>query len=282
MNLLVKIAAGFAGLYVLVVALIALAQDWLIFPRWAMGHGAAAPPISAARLALKASSGEELVGVHLPAKDRPSADSALILGFGGNAWNADTLAVYLHSVFPDRDIVTFHYRGYAPSTGRPSAAAILQDALSIHDHVAATLSPDRIVAVGLSIGAGPAAHLASQRPVAGLILVTPFDSLKALAREHYPWAPVGLLLRHRMEIGDALAAAASPVALIAAGRDTIVPPRRTEPLRGSAANIVLDRVIVDAGHNDLYDRADFKCAMRQAMAVIETAGRGADVEETVR
>jgi pimeloyl-ACP methyl ester carboxylesterase len=258
MILFLKVAAGFAGLYVLVVVLVALAQDWLLFPRWAMGHGAAAFPAST-----------ELLGVHLPAEVRPSAESALIVGFGGNAWSADTLAVYLQSVFPDRDIVAFHYRGYAPSTGRPSAAAILQDTLPIHDHVVATLSPNRIVAVGLSIGAGPAAYLASQRPIAGLILVTPFDSLKALAREHYPWAPVGLLLRHRMEIADMLAASSAPVALIAAERDTIVPRRRTEPVRRSAGNIVLDRVIMDAGHNDLYDRDEFKRAMREALSLIE-------------
>ena len=105
------------------------------------------------------------------------------------------------------------------------------------------------MAVGLSIGAGPAAYLASRRPIAGLILITPFDSLKALAREHYPWAPVGLLLRHRMEIADMLAASSAPVALIAAERDTIVPPRRTEPVRRSAGNNVQDRVITDAGHS---------------------------------
>jgi hypothetical protein len=198
-----KLAGGLAGLYVLVVVLIALAQDRLIFPRWAMGHGAAAPPASAERISLKVASGQELVGVLLSAEIQPSRESAVILGFGGNAWSADALAIYLRSVFPDRNVAAFHYRGYPPSTGHPSANAILQDALEIHDHLIATRRPDRIVAVGLSIGAGPAAHLASRRPVAGLILVTPFDSLEALAREHYPWAPVGLLLRHRMEIADA-------------------------------------------------------------------------------
>ena len=131
------------------------------------------------------------------------------------------------------------------------------------------------MAVGLSIGAGPAAHLASQRPIAGLILVTPFDSLTALAREHYPWAPVGLLLRHRMEVADMLAASSAPVALIAAERDTIVPPRRTERVRESG-NLVLDRVIPDAGHNDLYDTAEFKRAMREALSLLEAGPRGAD------
>ena len=204
MILFVKLAAGLASLYLILIVLIALAQDWLLFPRSAMGDGKALLPASAERLMVEVSSGQRLVGVRLPAEGRPPEKAALILGFGGNAWNADALAVYLHSVFPDRDVVAFHYRGYAPSTGHPSAKALLHDTLPIHDHVVANLAPKRIVAVGLSIGAGPAAYLASQRPIAGLILVTPFNSLNALAREHYPWAPVGLLLRHRMEIAEAL------------------------------------------------------------------------------
>jgi pimeloyl-ACP methyl ester carboxylesterase len=278
MMMLMKLAASLAALYLIVIALIALAQDRLLFPRWAMGNGTDLLPASAERLTLEVASGDVLVGVHLPAEARPPAEAALILGFGGNAWNAETLATYLHSVFPDRAVVAFHYRGYAPSTGRPSASAILQDALSIYDELIATLAPERMVAVGLSIGAGPAAHLASQRSITGLILVTPFDSLEALAREHYPWAPVGLLLRHRMEIADALAVSSAPVALIAAESDDIVPARRTDPLRRSAGNLVLDRVILDAGHNDLYDRAEFKRAMREALSLIETGGGSVALE----
>ena len=181
------------------------------------------------------------------------------------------LAIYLHSIFPDRDVVAFHYRGYPPSTGRPSASAILQDALPITITWLPLLRRGGS-SVGLSIGAGPAAYLASRRPIAGLILVTPFDFLTALAREHYPWAPVSLLLRHRMEIADMLAASSAPVALISAERDTVVPPRRTEPLRRSVGNLVFDRVISRAEHNDLYDRAEFRRAMREALSIVELRG----------
>jgi uncharacterized protein len=273
MLLFVKIAAGIAALYLIIVVLIALAQDRLLFPRWAMGSSVALPA-RAERLRLSIASGEELVGVYLPAEGATPEGAALILGFGGNAWNADALALYLQSVFPDRNVAAFHYRGYAPSMGKPSTHAILEDAVPIHDHVVARLASNRVVAVGLSLGAGAAARLASQRPIAGLILVTPFDSLKALAREHYPWAPVGLLLRHRMEIAEMLAGSSAPVALISAGSDTIVPPRRTEPLRRSAGNLVLDLVIIGAGHNDLYDRAEFQRAMREALSLIEARAPG--------
>ena len=142
----VKLAAGVAALYLVAVVLMALAQDWLLFPRWAMARTATPVPAAAERLTLETASGAEVVGIHLPAIRPPAGDAALILGFGGNAWDADELATHLQSVHPDRDVVTFHYRGYPPSTGRPSAAALLEDAVAIHDHLMSTLAPARIVA----------------------------------------------------------------------------------------------------------------------------------------
>ena len=155
------------------------------------------------------------------------------------------MAIYLQSVFPDHDVAAFHYRGYAPSTGEPSASAILEDAIAIHDHVVASLAPDRIVAVGLSLGAGPAAHLAARRPIKGLILVTPFDSLRALAREHYPWAPVGLLLRHRMEVAGSLAVSGGTGRRDLSGcRHCHSTPPDGVVLRFSVSNLVLDHVVL--------------------------------------
>jgi pimeloyl-ACP methyl ester carboxylesterase len=207
----------------------------------------------------------------VPAATDGAEPGPLLLGFGGNAWNADDVALYLHQLFPDADVAAFHYRGYQPSGGRPSAQALLADSLVIFDHLHQASTPTRTVAVGFSIGAGVAAYLARNRPLAGTILVTPFDSLEALAREHYPWAPVGLLLRHRMPTIDFVRGTATPTALIVAGRDSIVPARRTEPLRRAVPRLVFDRTIEDAGHNDLYDHPAFVEAMHEALARIEAA-----------
>jgi uncharacterized protein len=266
---LLKIVAGIGLLYLVGVLLIALVQDRLLFPRWAMRGGAVPLPAAAERLSIEIAGVGPLAGVFLPADREPPAEAALLLGFGGNAWDADLLAIYLSSVFPARNVVTFHYRGYGPSAGQPSAEAILGDAVRIYDELVAARAPGRIVAIGLSLGAGPAAHLASHRPVAGLILVTPFDSLTALASDLYPWLPVRLLLRHRMEVADTLARSSARVAIIAAAQDEIVPPRRTEAVRRSAEHIVLDRIIADAGHNDIYDSEEFVAAIGTALRLIE-------------
>jgi len=271
-----NLALGLAALYAAVIAVMYFAQTWLIFPTTLVGAAGVQLPPSAQRLEIKTPDGEVLVGVRLPGKGEELQRTPTLLGFGGNAWNADAMALYLHNLFPDRNVVTFHYRGYTPSSGRPSAEALLSDALLIFDHLQQAPTRERFVVVGFSIGSGVAAYLARHRPAAGLILVTPFDSLEALARDHYWWAPVGLLLRHRMPTIDFVRETHAPTALIIAERDTIVPARRSAPFRSAIPNLVFERVI-DAGHNDLYDRPAFTAAMRDALAKVEAAsdqGRG--------
>jgi pimeloyl-ACP methyl ester carboxylesterase len=178
------------------------------------------------------------------------------------------MALVLHSLFPDRGVVVFHYRGYAPSSGRPSAQALLSDSLVIFDHLRQAQASQPVIAVGFSIGSGVAAYLARHRPVAGLILVTPFDSLEALARDLYWWAPVGPLLRHRMPTIEFVRGSLTPTALIVAKHDAVVQARRSAPLRPAIKNLVFERTI-DAGHNDIYDQPAFAAAMREALAKIE-------------
>jgi hypothetical protein len=126
------------------------------------------------------------------------------------------------------------------------------------------LKPARVVAVGFSIGSGVAARLAESRKIDGLILVTPFDSLKAVAQSMYPWAPIGPLFAHEIDAASALSGLATPVSIIAAEHDEIVPTERTESLKNSASKLVFDRTIRGAGHNDIYGRSDFQRAMRDA------------------
>ena len=261
-----------AILYAAVVTGMYLAQTWLLFPAALAGLARVQLPASAQRLEVGTPDGEILVGVRIPAEGEGDEHAPRLLGFGGNAWNAEAMALHLHGLFPGREVVAFHYRGYAPSGGRPSAAALLSDSVLVFDRLRQADAPAPVVAVGFSAGSGVAAYLARHRPVAGLVLVTPFDSLEALARDLYRWAPVGLLLRHRMPTIDFVRGSPVPTALLVAARDGIVPARRSAALRPAIANLVFEAAI-DAGHNDLYGRPDFAAAMREALARIEASAR---------
>ncbi len=263
---LLTLVLGAALLYAGLVLVTALFQTKMLFPAQMAAANRPPLPSSAVRLELVLPDGDRLAGVRLGPSAGPKP---VLLGFGGNAWNADAMALYLHRLFPDHEVIAFHYRGYPPSSGTPSAKTLLADSLLIFDHLQRE-RPRTVVAVGFSIGSGVAAYLAHHRTVAGLILVTPFDSLKALAREHFSWAPTDLLLRHQMPTIDLVKDRQTPTALIAAGCDTIVPARRSEPLRSAIPNLVLDRIIADAGHNDLYDHPAFAAAMREAVALFES------------
>ena len=140
----------------------------------------------------------------------------------------------------------------------------------IYDHLLQTQAGERILPVGFSIGAAIAAYLARHRSVAGLILVTPFDSLEAVARDLYWWAPVGLLIRNRMPTIEFVRGSNVPTALIRAEHDAIAPERRSAPLRAAIRNLVFERSI-DAGHNDLYDHPDFTAAAQEALTRVEAA-----------
>jgi pimeloyl-ACP methyl ester carboxylesterase len=270
-----KIILTVGAAYVVIVGLLAVFQAKLIFPTYIANAFAPALPEGAERLEVTSGDGHRLVGTHLlphPARGAGD-DGTLIVGFGGNASHADHVALMLQGLFPAAHVVVFHYRGYGASEGAPSARALLDDSILVHDRAVAAVKPKRVIAAGISIGAGVAAYVAQQRPLAGLILVTPFDSIEAVAKGHYGWLPVGLFLRHRMPAIEFLKGNATPTALIAAEKDQIVPLDRALALKRVISNLVFERVVADAHHNDIHGRAEYADAMAQALAAVLDAGR---------
>ena len=249
-------ALGYGG----VIASLYFAQGWLIFPGSAFrneGRG----PVLAESLELQVEDGVSVHG-HL---FRSKGASDLVIGFGGNAQDANLLGQDLAARVLDAHVAVFHYRGYGPSGGQPSERALLEDAVAIHDHLVRRLKPKRVFAVGVSLGSAVATWLSSQRDLAGLVLITPFDSVAAIARETYPWLPVNWLLKHRFASVDFMKGNATPVAVISAGQDRTVRPERTQALVERLDNLVFHAVIEDATHNTILAESGYALAFRQAM-----------------
>jgi uncharacterized protein len=264
---MIKLVAIGLILFLLFSVTVSIFQNRFLFPTHLVGR-AGPLPAGTQRLTLDTPDGFRLHGVHIPPSREDPGKRLLVVGFAGNAWNSSDAADYLSEVYPEAHVVAFHYRGYAPSTGSPSADALVADAPLIFDEAVARVKPDRTIVAGFSIGSGIAASLAGRRHPDGMILVTPFDSLKAVAGSHYPWLPVGLFLHEEIDAAGALRRSEIPVAIIAAGGDTLIPAPRTDALRRRVRNLVFDRTIEGAGHNDIYQKTALHDAMRDALAAL--------------
>lgn len=184
-----------------------------------------------------------------------------LIYFGGNAETLQGTRLQLDACCADWAAYLVPYRGYGGSDGAPSSEAILADALALHDEVAKRHPGQPVALVGRSLGSGVAAWVASRRPVAKLVLVTPFDSLGHVAKAHYPWLPVKWLLRERYDSADWLRGKSLQVMVVRASHDPVIPAANTDALlRALPADT---RVVTLQGDHNVFEEP---ARYRQALA----------------
>jgi pimeloyl-ACP methyl ester carboxylesterase len=207
-------------------------------------------PAHAQPFSLVSQDGTRLAGFVLPAET--GARAPALLYFGGNAEEISWTLADRH--WPRAwTIAGVNYRGYGRSEGRPGERELVADALALFDAFAARPDVDatRIVVVGRSLGTGVAARVAAERPVAATVLVSPYDSLVEIGRQHYPWLPVDWLLRHRFDSRSAAKRADSPLLTLVGTADGIIPLARSRALHEAWRGPKTWIAIEGAGHNDI-------------------------------
>lgn len=179
-----------------------------------------------------------------------------LIYFGGNAEDVTRNVPGFAAALADQAAYLLHYRGYGGSSGRPTEAALFADALALFDLVHAKHT--QVEVVGRSLGSGIAVYVASRRPVEGLVLVTPFDSLAEVAAAGFPAFPVKWLLRDQYNSWIYAPAVNAPTLIIAADQDEVVPRRSTEMLRSRFKNgLVSMRVLPGTGHNSIQNSPQY-------------------------
>ncbi len=174
-----------------------------------------------AEVTLPMPDGAKLVAWHALALD----GRMTVLYFHGNgAGLADRSARIRTLQVAGYGVLMLAYRGYAGSTGRPSEAANIADALHAYDWMRASGVPaERIVLFGESLGSGVAIQVAAQKTVAGVILDCPFTSLVDVAAWHFPFLPVRWLLRDRYVSTDFIGRVRVPLLIVHGEEDRVVP-----------------------------------------------------------
>ena len=175
--------------------------------------------------------------------------SPLVLYFGGNAEEVSWMLEEAPRRAPGVGWLLIDYRGYGSSEGSPSEAALTSDALAWYDYATRTLKADNVFLFGRSLGSGVAVQLAAERPLAGVILVAPFDSMVEVAKRHYPYLPVDWMLKHRFDSISRAPKIAVPLLCLVAADDRIIPAEHSRRLYAAWGGPKQWVELQGAGHN---------------------------------
>jgi alpha-beta hydrolase superfamily lysophospholipase len=176
-------------------------------------------------------------------------------GNAGSARQRDYLAAPLLKL--GWRVVVAEYPGYgARPQGSLREATLTGEARVLAGEIHRRFGGPLII-IGESLGAAMAAAVAGDPivPVEGVLLFTPWYDLAGVARIHYPWLPVGLLLRDRFDNAANLRNYRGPVMVVTAGSDEIIPAAEGRHLY-LALGTSIKRLyeIPGAYHNDWVDR----------------------------
>ncbi len=267
MKIFVIIGTALGLAYCGYLALLYLGQDTMVFP------GRLADPAREQEIrryypkleafTVTAGDGVVLRGYYLP-RSRDGRPAPAVLYYCGNAEEQTGFFLWSPSELRPFTVAGVDYRGYGHSDGRPTEKAIKDDALAVYDALAARLGPAaRIVVMGRSLGTAVAAHVAARRDVAGLILVTPYDSLAAVGQASHPLVPVRLLMKNPFDVAPDAARVTAPTLMLVAGADTLVPPLHAARLAASWPGPKEVRTLDGATHGNIVDNPEYWRLVRE-------------------
>jgi hypothetical protein len=149
-------------------------------------------------------------------------------------------------------LIGLSYRGYGGSSGKPTEAGLIADARAAYDFAVAHY-PGRIALWGESLGTGVAVALAAEKPVARMILESPYTSTLELAAANYWFLPVRLLMKDRFRSDLRIARVQAPVLILHGEADGIIPIQYGERLYALVPGEKRFMRFAAGGHNDLDD-----------------------------
>lgn len=223
-----------------------------------------------------ASDGSRLHGWFLPAVGQPARGTVLHLH--GNAANITGHYAFIKSL-PARgfNVLTFDYRGYGRSEGRPTRAGLIEDAAAALNYVRSRADVDaaRVFMLGQSIGGAVGVVLASRRRDAfrAVVIDSAFSGYRRIVRHHilrnplllvFAWWFPFLISRQFDPINYVSKLAPTPTLFMHGTSDRIVPHAMSKALFDAAAEPKQLWLIPDMDHTEVWWEQEDAAADRVA------------------
>jgi pimeloyl-ACP methyl ester carboxylesterase len=193
-------------------------------------------------------------------------DEAIIY-FGGNGEAVVANAYFFNEALSDYTVYLVNYRGYGGSTGKPTEATLYKDAQYIYDQLIA--KHKKLSVIGRSLGSGVATYLASTRNINKMILVTPFDSIQAIAQKQYPVFPITLLLRDKFDSLSRVKNISAKTLVLLAENDFIIPFENSQRLIDAfPSSQIIVELLEGTGHNSISSKQEYYYFLQQFMTAL--------------
>ncbi len=198
-------------------------------------------------------------GVRLSAWFMPAnAPKGALLYLHGNSGN---LCDWIHAVdryvWAGYHVLLVDYRGYGRSEGKPTEKGLYLDTEAAWDWISKRAAAERLdtFVLGKSLGSGVATHLAAhvasaRSPMAGLILDSPFTSMREVVALHAKPLP-RLLVPKMFESLAKFPGISAPTLILHGDDDTLIPVSHGLRLFEKLNSPKALGVIPGARHNDI-------------------------------
>ncbi|MCZ6866434.1 MAG: alpha/beta hydrolase [Chloroflexi bacterium] len=224
---------------------------FIYFPRKKLEADPSRYGLAFENISFFAADGKELHGWFVPGRS-----DVTWLWFHGNAGNIGDRVENLKLLHDELgvNVFLFDYRGYGRSQGRPTEKGTYLDADAALAYLRSRsdVSHERIVYYGRSLGAAVAVDLATRHPPYGLILESPFPSIRYMARQAYPFLPIWPLIKARYDSLTKIAKVEAPILILHGDKDDLVPIDAGRKLFDAAREPKDFYTVEGAGHNDGY------------------------------
>jgi hypothetical protein len=176
-----------------------------------------------------------------------------VVYFGGRSEEVSWVVRDAARMFPGMAVLAVNYRGYGASQGDPAENHMVEDGRLLFDWLAERHHVDRqrVAVVGRSLGSGVAVQVALERAVNALVLITPYDSILAIAKRRFRAVPVEYVLRHRFESVKYAPSLTAPTYVLRAATDDVVPHSHTDLLVAQLGRLHLDETIPASDHMNI-------------------------------
>ncbi|MBV8259627.1 MAG: alpha/beta hydrolase [Paraburkholderia sp.] len=259
-SLALAVAAGLLLLYGAALALLYWLQGRLIYPGERLRRGPLR--LDAQRrihyVRVRSADGNELICGYAAAADPAHATVVLFHG------NGEDLSQRFHIAHALLDagygVVLAGYRGYGGAPGQPGEAGLYADGRAAIAFAARHAR--EVVVHGYSLGSGIAVQMATERPLAALLLEAPFTSIADVAAVRLRWLPLRRLVRDRYDNLAKIGSVRAPTLIYGGGADSVIPPAQFARLYSAVRAPRRLAIVGGATHVDAWERGGHALVLR--------------------